>query len=62
MHNVSHYENEQWLLIILINANRRSVLISGASSDIGESMCQRLKELDWKVIATDRNRIQSIKG
>jgi len=50
------------LLIILIKANRNSVLISGASSYIGESMCQRLKELDWKVIATDRNRIQSTKG
>ena len=61
MHNVSHYENEQLLLIILIKANRKSVLISGASSNIAESLCQVLKELDWKVIATDRNRIQSIK-
>jgi|TARA_B100000929_G_scaffold245873_1_gene204190 NAD(P)-dependent dehydrogenase (short-subunit alcohol dehydrogenase family) len=40
--------------------NRKSVLITGASGDIGQSLCQGFKELDWKVIATDTNRIQSI--
>jgi NAD(P)-dependent dehydrogenase (short-subunit alcohol dehydrogenase family) len=41
-------------------ANRKSVLITGASGDIGQSLCQGFKELDWKVIATDREQIQSI--
>ena len=43
-------------------ANRKSVLITGASGDIGQSLCQGFKDLGWTVIATDRNRIQSIKA
>ncbi len=42
--------------------NRKSVLITGASGDIGQSLCLGFKELGCKVIATDKNRIQSLKA
>jgi NAD(P)-dependent dehydrogenase (short-subunit alcohol dehydrogenase family) len=42
--------------------SRKTVLITGASGGIGRSLCQGFKELGWRVIATDRNRIKSIKA
>ena len=39
----------------------KSILIIGASLD-NQLLWQGYKELDWKVITTGRNRIESIKG
>ena len=47
-------------LFILINVNERSILIVDVSLH-NQLLYQGYKEFDWKVIATHRNRIHSIK-
>ena len=48
-------------LFILIKVNEKSILIVDASLN-DQLLCQGYKELDFKAIVTDRNRIKSIKG